>query len=123
MRSGARARLSIGAMDPGQSSLDGSRRLPLGTQLRSSALGPEVMISQIQSVKIVPWSQSTNSTSALSGSSEPSTSHSLACRLVQIILALYLIPAVLVVFLVGALGIMIVTVARILARLQGTTTS
>ena len=39
------------------------------------------------------------------------------------ILALYLIPAVLVVLLVGALGIMIVTVARILAGLRGTTTS
>jgi len=39
------------------------------------------------------------------------------------ILALYLIPAVLVVLLVGALGIMIVTMARILAELRGTTTS
>ncbi len=48
---------------------------------------------------------------------------SLACRLVQIILALYLIPAVLIVFLVGVLGIMIVGVARILLRLQGRTTS
>ena len=36
-----------------------------------------------------------------------STSHSLASRLVQMILALYLIPAVLIVFLVGALGIMV----------------
>jgi len=43
--------------------------------------------------------------------------------LVQIILALYLIPAVLIAFLVGALGIMIVAVASIVARLQGTTTS
>jgi hypothetical protein len=37
-----------------------------------------------------------------------STSHSLASRLVQMLLALYLIPAVLIVFLVGALGTMIV---------------
>jgi len=47
----------------------------------------------------------------------------LACRLVQLILALYLIPAILIVFLVGALGIMIVGLVRILVRLQGTTTS
>jgi len=57
------------------------------------------------------------------GNTERSTTHSLACRLVQIILALYLIPAVLIAFLVGALGIMIVAVASIVARLQGTTTS
>ena len=42
-----------------------------------------------------------------------STSHSLASRLVQMILALYLIPALLIVFLVGALGIMIVGVVRL----------
>jgi hypothetical protein len=86
-------------------------------------MGPEGMIPQLRSVKVVPWFQSTNSTSACSGNSGPSTTPSLACRLVQMILALYLIPAVLVVFLVGALGIMIVTVARILARLRGTITS
>ena len=39
------------------------------------------------------------------------------------ILALYLIPAVLIVFLVGALGIMIVGMVRLLVRMQGTTTS
>jgi len=43
--------------------------------------------------------------------------------LVQILLALYLIPAVLLVFLVGAVGIMILGVARILVKLQGRTTS
>jgi hypothetical protein len=125
--------------------------------LAESELGPQVMIIQLPSVRVAPWSQSTNSTSALAGiitrarkkrmvgqafqpDSEPcqagkpdllpcrgnterSTTHSLACRLVQIILALYLIPAVLIAFLVGALGIMIVVVARIVARLQGTTTS
>ncbi len=47
----------------------------------------------------------------------------LACRLVQILLALYLIPAVLLVFLVGAVGIMILAVARLLVKLQGKTTS
>ena len=115
--------------------------------LAESELGPQVMIIQLPSVRVAPWSQSTNSTSALAGiitrarkkrmvgqagkpdllpcrgNTERSTTHSLACRLVQIILALYLIPAVLIAFLVGALGIMIVVVARIVARLQGTTTS
>ena len=38
---------------------------------------------------------------------------SLASRLVQMILALYLIPAALIVFLVGTLGIMIVGVIRL----------
>ena len=91
--------------------------------LAESELGPQVMIIQLPSVRVAPWSQSTNSTSALAGNTQRSTTHSLACRLVQIILALYLIPAVLIAFLVGALGIMIVAVVRIVARLQGTTTS
>ncbi|MGA2706590.1 MAG: hypothetical protein ABSH35_36740 [Isosphaeraceae bacterium] len=42
-----------------------------------------------------------------------STSYSVAIRLVHVILALYLIPAFLIVFLVGALGIMIVGVVRL----------
>jgi len=88
-----------------------------------SELGRQVMSFQLPSVRIAPWSQATNSMSALAGTSERSTSHSLACRLVQLILALYLIPAILIVFLVGALGIMIVGLVRILVRLQGTTTS
>jgi hypothetical protein len=38
-------------------------------------------------------------------------------------LALYLIPAILIVFLVGVLGIVVVGAARVLARLQDTPTS
>jgi hypothetical protein len=45
-----------------------------------------------------------------------STSHSLATRLVHVILVLYLIPAFLIVFLVGALGIMILGVVRLFCR-------
>jgi hypothetical protein len=81
------------------------------------------MILQFLSARFVPSSRSTDSTPVLTGTSERSTTHSLACRLVQMMLALYLIPAILIVFLVGALGIVVVGVGRVVARLQGTTTS
>ena len=42
----------------------------------------------------------------LGGSCAPSTSTNLACRLVQIALALYLIPTLLIVLLVGAVGML-----------------
>ncbi len=77
------------------------------------------MSFQLPSVRVFPWPQSAVSTPEPARNTERSTPHSLACRLVQIILAVYLIPAVLIVFLVGALGIMIVGVARILLKLQG----
>jgi hypothetical protein len=64
-----------------------------------------------------------NSSSAPARNPERWTIQGLACRFVQIILALYLIPAVLVVFLVGALGILIVETARLLLSLHGRTTS
>jgi len=35
--------------------------------LAESELGPQVMIIQLPSVRVAPWSQSTNSTSALAG--------------------------------------------------------
>ena len=81
------------------------------------------MILQFLSARFVPRSRSTDSTPMLAGTSERSPSHRLASRLVQVMLALYLIPAILIVFLVGALGIVVVGVARELARLQGTTPS
>lgn len=77
----------------------------------------------MRSVKTAHWSRYSNSISTFAESSEPSTSHSLACRLVQILLALYLIPALLLVFVVGVTGIFIVSVARLLGRLQGKTTN
>jgi hypothetical protein len=81
------------------------------------------MIQQFLSARFVPRSRSTDSTPVLAGTSERSPSHSLACRLVQMMLALYLIPAILIVFLVGVLGIVVVGAARVLARLQDTPTS
>ena len=53
------------------------------------------------------------------GSCAPSTSTNLACRLVQIALALYLIPALLIVLLVGAVGMLVVGMGRLFTRLLG----
>ncbi len=86
-------------------------------------LGPGGMISQIRSVKMVLWPRSLNSPSTLAENSRLAMNHVPWTRLVQVILALYLIPAVLVVFLVGVLGIIIVKAAKIIARLQGRATS
>ena len=55
----------------------------------------------------------------LDGSCAPSTSTNLACRLVQIALALYLIPAFLIVLLVGAVGMLVVGMGRLFTRLLG----
>lgn len=76
------------------------------------------MIFQLPSARVVPGPQATSSTSPLARNTERSTTLGLACRLVQILLALYLIPAVLIALLVGILGIMIVGAARMLLRLQ-----
>ena len=46
---------------------------------------------------------------------------SLGCRLIQMTLVLYLIPALLIVLLVGAVGILVVGVIRFFTRLLGTT--
>ena len=51
----------------------------------------------------------------------PSTSTNLVCRLIQIALALYLIPAFLIVLLVGAVGMLVVGMVRLFTRLLGAT--
>jgi hypothetical protein len=55
----------------------------------------------------------------LDGSCAPSTSTNPACRLVHIALALYLIPAFLIVLLVGAVGMLVVGMVRLFTRLPG----
>jgi len=55
----------------------------------------------------------------LDGSCAPSTSANLACRLVHIALALYLIPAFLIVLLVGEVGMLVVGMGRLFTRLLG----
>jgi len=41
----------------------------------------------------------------------------LGCRIIRITLAIYLLPAVLIVFLVGAIGMLVYGAIRLLARL------
>ena len=53
----------------------------------------------------------------LGGSCVPSTSTNLACRLVQIALVLYLMPAFLILLLVGAVGVLVVGTVRLFTRL------
>jgi hypothetical protein len=55
----------------------------------------------------------------LDGSCAPSASTNLACRLVHIALALYLIPAFLIVLLVGEVGMLVVGMGRLFTRLLG----
>ena len=70
-----------------------------------------------------PFSHSSSYSSGLglSESCSPSKKSSLGCRLIQMTLALYLIPAFLIVLLVGAVGILVVGVIRFFTRLLGKT--
>jgi hypothetical protein len=78
------------------------------------------MIPQSRLVSPFSRSRSYSSVLGLGESCSPSKS-SLGCRLIQMTLALYLIPAFLIVLLVGAVGILIVGVIRFFTRLLGTT--
>jgi hypothetical protein len=53
----------------------------------------------------------------------PSRRSSLGCRLIQTTLALYLLPALLIVLLVGVVGILVLSVVRFCTRLVGSTAS
>ncbi len=76
-----------------------------------------------QSRLVSPFSHSRNSSSVLGlgESCSPSKKSSLGCRLIQMSLALYLIPAFLIVMLVGALGMLVVSVIRFFTSLLGQT--
>lgn len=78
------------------------------------------MIPQSRLVSPFSHSRSYSSVLGLGESCSPSKS-SLRCRLIQMTLALYLIPAFLIVLLVGAVGILVVGVIRFFTRLLGTT--
>jgi len=78
------------------------------------------MIPQSRLVSPFSHSRSYSSVLGLGEPCSPSKS-SLGCRLVQMTLALYLIPAFLIVLLVGAVGILVVGVIRFFTRLLGTT--
>ncbi len=79
------------------------------------------MISQSRLVSPFLHSRSSSSVIGLGESCSPSEKSSLRCRLIQMTLALYLIPAFLIVLLVGAVGILVVGVIRFFAHLLGTT--
>jgi hypothetical protein len=81
------------------------------------------MIPQFPSVSSFSHARSHSSVSVLGRSCAPATKSSLGCRLIQMTLALYLIPAFLIVLLVGVVGIVLVGVVRLLARLLSTTTA
>ena len=66
-------------------------------------------------------SRSYSSVLEQSDSCAPSKKSSLGCRLIQMTLAIYLIPVLLIVLVVGALGILVVGVIQFFARLLGTT--
>ena len=78
------------------------------------------MIPRFRLVSSLSHSRSYGSVLGLGESCAPSKS-SLGCRLIQMTLALYLIPALLIVLLVGAVGILVVGVIRFFTRLLGTT--
>jgi len=79
------------------------------------------MIPQSRLVSPFSHSRSSSSVLGLGASCSPSEKSSLGCRLIQMTLALYLIPAFLIVWLVGAVGILVVGVIRFFTRLLGTT--
>ena len=79
------------------------------------------MIPQLRLVSPHPHSRSNSSVLGPGESCAPSKESSLGCRLIQMTLALYLIPAFLIVLLVGAVGIMVVGVIRFFTRLLGST--
>ena len=75
------------------------------------------MIPQFPSASSLTHVRSHRSVPVLDESRARITASSLGCRLVQVVLALYLIPALLVVLLVGAVGILIIGLARLFIRL------
>jgi len=79
------------------------------------------MIPQSRLVSPFSHSRSYSSVLGLGESCSPSKKSSLGCRLIQMTLALYLIPAFLIVLLVGAVGILVIGVVRFFTRVLGTT--
>ena len=79
------------------------------------------MIPQFPSASSLTHFRSHSSVPVLDETRAPVTASSLACRLVRMVLAVYLIPAFLIVSLVGAVGILIIGLARLFIRLLGPT--
>jgi hypothetical protein len=75
------------------------------------------MIPQFPSASSLSGVRSHSSVPVLDEPRARITASSLGCRLVQMVLALYLIPALLVVLLVGAVGIVTIGLIRLFTRL------
>jgi hypothetical protein len=86
-----------------------------------SAQGPIIMISQFPSASSLSSVRSHGSVPVLDEPRARITLSGLGCRLVQMVLALYLIPAFLVVLLVGAVGILTIGLVRLFIRLLNAT--
>jgi hypothetical protein len=75
------------------------------------------MIPQFPSASALPGVRSHSPVPVLDEPRARITTSSLGCRLVQMVLALYLIPAFLVVLLVGAVGVLTIGLVRLFIRL------
>ena len=81
-----------------------------------------MMIPQFPSASSLARVHSHGSVPVLKDEPRPRiTASSLGCRLIQMVMALYLIPAVLVVLLVGAVGILAIGLVRLITRLMDAT--
>ena len=78
------------------------------------------MLFQCARAKLVPGSWLAESKLVSEDASQPPTAGGVGCRLVQIILLLYLLPAFLVVMIVGILGVALLGFVNLLAGLRGT---
>jgi hypothetical protein len=85
------------------------------------AQGPVIMIPQFPSASSLSRVRSHGSVPVLDEPRARITVSGLGCRLVQMVLALYLIPAFLIVMLVGAVGILTIGLVRLFIRLLNAT--
>ena len=86
-----------------------------------SAQGPTIMIPQFPSAGSLSGIPSHSAVPMLGEPRARITASGLGCRLVQMVLAVYLIPAFLVVLLVGAVGILTIGLVRLSIRLLDAT--
>jgi len=86
-----------------------------------AAQGPTIMIPQFPSASSLTHIRAQSSVSVLDESHARIKAISFACRLVQMVLALYLIPAFLIVSLVGAVGMLTIGSIRLCIRLLDAT--
>ena len=77
------------------------------------------MIALTRLTRICPCAPIARIQCWVTGWSRPSMGPGLISRSIQVLLALYLLPVLLVVLVIGAVGLLIVGLARIFVRRQG----